>query len=81
METKNDIFSQRVLFAQELARINQDISVHDRRDAMREFGINKLELSKHLRGFGTDLDLSAKLIAFFKPRIAKRYEQAGITTA
>ena len=63
---------QTELFIRELRLLKSDVTANDRMLATEEFGIGKATVSRYLNGVEGNNDTAAKLISFFKARIAER---------
>jgi hypothetical protein len=65
--------SQRKLFAEELKRLNQDVTKGDRDAALINTRVKGLStISRYLNGNVKDNDTAAELITFFRQRILTR---------
>lgn len=64
--------TQKQLFGRELKAIKGSITEKDRADYMAKDPISKATLSLYLNGTPHDLDRAARMLKFFKKRIANR---------
>lgn len=72
MQTSQKKLTQADQFAQELKKISPDVTENDRKAFMARFGLGSTLISNYLNGRVANADTAAKMLVFFKSKIAKR---------